>query len=83
MNDKDLKKIGDEMVKVLDPVYKQLDRIENKQTALAGDMIQVQAESGIIKDKVTAIDEKLTEHIDRERKELNKVRTHVGMPPTD
>lgn len=81
MNDKDFKKIGDEMVKVLEPVYEQLDRMEKKQDAHTAEIIQLQAESGAIKDKVTSIDEKLTNHIDQEREGVDEIRGHIGLQP--
>lgn len=74
MNDKiTLKQIGDEMVRVLEPVYADLDEIKkiqkeqsktlnehtNKIDALTGDMVQVQAEQRVAKDVNVAIKEKL------------------------
>lgn len=47
--------------------------------ALTGDVLQLQAEAGAIKDKVTSINEKLTGHIDEEREEVDEIRGHIGL----
>ena len=47
---------------------------------LTADIMQLQSESGFIKDKVTSIEEKLTKHIEEEREELDEIRNHVDLP---
>lgn len=80
MTNEDIVKIGEEMVKVLEPVYEQLDRIEKTQNehtdkidALTVDMIQVQDELGAIKDD-------LGEFKRHNQKEHTEIKKHIEIP---
>lgn len=73
MNDNDLKKIGDELVKVLTPVYewqdktdKRLDEFSDKIDALTVDVHHLQQDFSV--------------HKDQETLEHDKIKRHIGMP---
>lgn len=70
MTDNDLKKIGDEMIRVLEPVYEQLDKIEStlsehtdKIDALTVGVHQLHQELGAFKDKTNSDVEAIKQHI--------------------
>ncbi len=76
----DLKQIGDEMVKVLKPVYEDLDEIKktldehtDKIDALAGDVIQLQ-------DDVKGIKEQINVVTGRQQKDIERLKKHTGLP---
>lgn len=90
MNDKDLKKIGDEMIRVLQPVYEQLDgieekldRMEQKQDVHTADIIELQKKADLTNDRFVRFEEKLTVHIKEDRKEHSEIRGHIGLSVPD
>jgi ABC-type transporter Mla subunit MlaD len=87
MTDKDIKQIGEEVERVLAPVYeefggihKRLDRIENTLDAHTADIMQLQQQVGVLFDKTSVIDEKLTHAIKHFENEDTKIKKFVGMP---
>lgn len=84
----DVQMIGEEMVKILEPVYSDLDSLKkdmevvkrtlnehtDKIDALTVDMHQVQDELGVIKDDIREIKW-------NHRRDLNEVRQHIGLSP--
>lgn len=86
MTSDDIVKIGEEMVRVIEPVYKQLDKIEstqnehtNKIDALIADMVQLQDEIGVIKDDYKNIKRELKNFNDHNQKEHDEIKKYVRM----
>ncbi|MDO8498205.1 MAG: hypothetical protein Q7S44_00205, partial [bacterium] len=85
----DIVLIGDEMVRALEPVYKDLDGMKKNLSGLRKDVtelredvdavrvdvIDLQSKAGSIKDQLVGINEKLDEN----RKTIRQIKRHVGL----
>lgn len=73
MNNDDLNKIGqvveEKINKALEPVHQKLD-------ALTGDVINLQDQTKAIWDKISLGD-------DRNKREVDEIKEHLGLPPSD
>lgn len=87
MTKDDIKLIGDEMVRAVEPISEDLAKIQEAQKqhsekidALTGDVIQLQKEVGAIRDDLTTVKDKLTNFQTEVRESTDEIREFVGMP---
>lgn len=72
---KDLVLVGEEMTRALEPVYDDLQKLNQKVDALTVDVIELQNTTDVIHDQLVGIGEKLTE----DRKDIKTIKKHIGL----
>lgn len=91
----DVQLIGEEMVKVLEPVYKQLDKVggelnkidgrleimERKQDAQTADILDLQTKADVTNDRFVRLEEKMTQRDAEHEKDIQVIKKHLGLFP--
>ncbi len=89
MNDEDLKKIGDQLVKALDPVYEEFDKVNGKLGEIDGELEKIHLVLEEHTDKLDALTVEVHEvhqelgiFKDEVNSEIDKIKVHIGLPST-